>query len=123
MTYFHLGAEAHDMIMERGRPTDDTPHEIYDPRFNPEPAKEYAPGVTLLTRDGFKIGNAIIVKEAKGHTEGKTRLWLIETDFGNRCKMTTSALDELFTLGYIRDYDQWWEDRIEAITKVLRDDY
>ena len=100
--------------LKPGEPTDNIP---YDTDFNPRPATEIKPGVTLLTKDGRQIGNAIVV-ERNGHTSSfpgsrdYIPLWKIETDFGNRIdKITEQEIHTLFTLGFERDYRTWAEDR------------
>lgn len=89
-------------------------------------ATEMAPGVTLLTLDGAKIGNGIIVKEAKPPAAAVDylkatgqKMWIVETDFGNRCTLTTNEIHEFYGLGYQQDYDQWWDDRLATIQKTV----
>lgn len=86
-------------------------------------AKEIASGVTLMTKDGRTIGNAIVIgqtgntrkwKDPKSIKEVEP-IWLIETDFGNRAQLSTSEIHEWFHLGYQRDFDQWKVERINAI--------
>jgi hypothetical protein len=102
-----------------------------------ERATEIAPGVTLFTKDGAVIGNAIVVREV-----GQTRVWRndpasagipldspdavtlepvwqVETDFGNRLQPTTREIFTMWDLGYVQDYDQWWDDRLDIIKKSV----
>jgi hypothetical protein len=92
--------------------------------FGPDNATELAAGVTLMTLDGSKIGNAIIIKEViptgslVQYLAGTgQKLWLIETDFGNQVRCCDNEIHELFGLGYQTDYDRWWDDRLVAIQK------
>lgn len=93
-------------------------------------AKEIAPGVTLMTKDGRTIGNAIVVEQAtpcKLATIGglpeylektEQKLWLVETDFGNRTKLTDREIAEWFNLGFQQSYATWLEARSEALWKI-----
>lgn len=58
---------------------------------------------TLFTRDGRRMGNAIIIEEtrppqAAAEYLAKTgqKMWLIETDFGNYLRLTDNEIDEHF---------------------------
>lgn len=51
-------------------------------------------GLKLMTRDGRKIGNAIITKGTPHPRVGTA--WHIETDFGNTAVLTAVELAELF---------------------------
>jgi hypothetical protein len=114
-----------DNVLEFKRPKD-------DPQFreinvldllDAVQAKELAPGVTLMTKDGRTIGNAIVIKETEPSSEAMKdfirntgqKLWLIETDFGNRAKLTDNEINEWFHLGYPHDHDIWWDARLEKI--------
>lgn len=84
-------------------------------------AKEIAPGVTLMTKDGRTIGNAIVIRETTApaameylQSTGQ-KLWLIETDFGNRVSLCDNEIHDMFNLGYPRNYDSWWDARMEKI--------
>lgn len=108
--------------LQPGEPTDDTPHTV-----EPTPATKIAPGVTLHTKDGSKVGNAIIVKR-NGNTSsvpGITRdfipLWLVETDYGNQIPaMQESEILELWDLGFVSEYDHWWESRFKTIERNVK---
>ena len=87
---------------------------------DPKQATEIAPGVTLFTRDGSRIGNAIVVKEAETPEElrgclKKTgqKLWLLETDFGNNLRYSDNEIHEVFKLGYVQSHLEWTMDRRE----------
>lgn len=93
----------------------------------------------LFTRDGRRIGNAIIIREVQPHPEAahyftKTgqKLWLIETDFGNQLRFSDNEieehfyrLDELNELQQIHcentTYDEWSADRrrLQNSTRTL----
>jgi hypothetical protein len=85
-----------------------------------------AAGVTLLTLDGTKMGNAIIVKEVPPHpaaaeymAKTNQKNWLVETDFGNRMTLTTNEIHEFYGLGFQQDYDKWWDDRLDLIRRTV----
>ncbi len=109
--------DPYDRILKAGQPTDNVPDDV---DLTPTFATAIGPNVSLFTRDGSKIGNAVIIKQA-GHTSSfpgsrdYIPLWLIETDFGNRTKMSESGINTLFTLGYLRDHNRWWDDRLAII--------
>lgn len=81
-------------------------------------------GLPLATRDGRKIGNAVIVWSEPDTELG--RLYGVRTDFGNRAVLTRSELVELFHFGdqpddvaartqrqhelLARDAEDWGED-------------
>jgi hypothetical protein len=44
-------------------------------------------------------------------------VWQVETDFGNIAKLTEHEIRSNFFLGYIEDYDRWWDRRLELIKK------
>lgn len=85
----------------------------------------------LRTRDGRKIGNGIIIQEI---TEGlkpssaeyleqtSQKLWLVETDFGNRLRLTDREIDNYFfkpeelsehmrIMTTVHVYETWSRDR------------
>ena len=76
----------------------------------------------LHTKDGSKVGNAILYgAELSRYVKG-TVLNLVETDFGNRMKLSNNELHELYTVGPERDYEQWKTDRRKAQSKIIADD-
>lgn len=110
--------------LQPGEPTDDTPHDV-----EPTPATKIAKGVTLFTRDGSKVGNAIVVRRngsANVNIKGlnvSIPLWTVETDFGNRIPaMQESEIFERWDLGYVSDYDRWWDARHELVRQALEQD-
>lgn len=67
----------------------------------------------LHTKDSTKNGNAILVKEIeptgfgmKEYLKGRP-LWLVESDFGNRMKLTDREINEMFHRGPAADYSEW----------------
>jgi len=70
------------------------------------------PGVTLLTKDGGKIGNAIVVK-----FDEEKQAWLIQTDFGSRVHKTKAEIEADFKLGIKDDYTNWSGWQIMLIMK------
>ena len=65
----------------------------------------------LYTKDGSRVGNAILYGTELSRFVKGTVLNLVETDFGNRMKLNNNELEELYTVGPERDYDQWKYDR------------
>ena len=86
--------------------------------MNPDPQKalKIAVGVTLFTKDGSKMGNAIVTKIEEFNSRPRIH---IETDFGNNTSMFIETIEELFTLGFVRTHDEWWDDRLELIRKNI----
>lgn len=85
-------------------------------------ATELAPGVTLLTKNGGRIGNAIVIRGIPREEvltqsmlsyldETNQQMWLIETDFGNRTRFCTNELLAHFELGYQQEFKDWFADR------------
>lgn len=76
-------------------------------------------GTRLSTRDGRKIGNAIVIGAAsytpRTTTMSPLSCWLIETDFGNRLTLLEAELAELFYIDAPTDLDQWRIDRAEKV--------
>lgn len=122
-----------DPVLIAGEPTDHTPHTVKWSPHDPT-ATKIAPGVTLTTLDGAKVGNGIIVREittdkmnpfaVKGglpeylESTGQ-KLWLVETDFGNRMTLSTNEVHEFYGLGYQQDYETWWDERLQTIQKTV----
>jgi hypothetical protein len=101
-----------------GHPTDNIPHTV-----ELTPAEQLAPGVTLLTKDGAIIGNAIVVKKTRTalarNNDEPEPVWIVETDFGNRLRPTAREIFTMWDLGYVQDYDQWWDDRLDIIKRTV----
>lgn len=47
----------------------------------------------LHTKDGRKIGNAIVIGREQYH-------WILKTDYGNELKMTSEEIEECFYIAY-----------------------
>jgi hypothetical protein len=120
------------MSLAPGQPTDSEPHTVAHPasrRHDLPDATEIAPGVTLATRDGLQMGNAIVIKEVQPRSEQITqmlkakeqKLWLVETDFGNTARLTDGEIHELFVLSRQDDYDRWWGERMDAIQNTVNE--
>lgn len=83
--------------------------------------------ITLLTKDGKRTGNAIIIG---GEDDDPEYIFHVETDFGNRIKITAEELNEMFTLGRVCSYEEWDAARIRSrvgqtrsrIEAILKDD-
>lgn len=67
-------------------------------------------GTRLLTLDGTKIGNAIVVHHIQ---TSMTEFYLIETDFGNRLRMSLQNIDDHFgyDLEEEPDINRWFDNR------------
>lgn len=65
----------------------------------------------LWTNDPTKVGNGILYAKETSSYQPHVTLNLVETDFGNRMRLTDDELDELYTVGPERDYAQWRADR------------
>lgn len=78
-----------------------------------------ANGVTLLTKDGTKVGNAIWYGSEQHEELGYFHL--IETDFGNKMRLTIKEIHEWYSIGHMVDYDLWRADRLYLITKEPND--
>ena len=59
------------------------------------PTTTLAPGAQLCTKDGRKVGNAVITGEAVEHISGRF-VWPVTTDAGNTLYLNDSEIDELF---------------------------
>lgn len=65
--------------------------------------------LALVTKDGRKVGNAILYRIETDARLGK--LYSVETDFGNHMRLTKRELAEMFSLGLRTDYIRWRNDR------------
>lgn len=86
--------------------------------------------ITLNTRDGSRVGNAIIYGgETRWceHTHENVHVFLLETDFGNHMVLTWREIEELYTIGRYCDYQQWREERArltdESRTRTMGCDF
>jgi hypothetical protein len=91
-------------------------------------ATEVKPNITLTTKDGSRVGNGIVIKEVEPIQiatlleyldKTNQKMYLVETDFGNRMKLSTNEILELYNLGWEQNYDEWWAERISKIGKCL----
>lgn len=79
--------------------------------------------ITLLTKDGSQVGNAIIYGGDDGFNDNAIQMMIsttnfepkpifyVETDFGNHMKLTWREIEERFTIGKVMDYNQWKSER------------
>lgn len=74
----------------------------------------------LLTRDGARMGNAILT-EVSYCEKAKDFIFQLETDFGNVASLTYSELVSLFKFGVPMDYARWSSDRELAIANIDQD--
>lgn len=75
-------------------------------------AKELAKGVTLLTKDGRKIGNAIVISESP-----VDYFWVIQTDFGGIVRLSEKEIFNQFYLGFAANLAEWTSRHITQILK------
>lgn len=60
-------------------------------------------GKRLFTRDGRHVGNGIIKGRenvAYGHEGRYSRIWVVETDFGNTMRLGDPELESMYHLDY-----------------------
>lgn len=92
-------------------------------------------GTRLLTKDGRKLGNAIVIHEYivdDTQYEGKEpepKIWVIETDFGNIIRMNENQINDLWYINEPCEIEimmgeegggnlqRWMLDRERLITK------
>lgn len=83
-------------------------------------------GACLATRDGRRIGNAIILQRAEAPARTFTRdpqpCWVIETDFGNRLTLTETEIGGLFHICPPTDVERWRCDRTFALVASAQAD-
>ncbi len=117
-----------DNVIPFGQPTDNTPHDVQpiSDAMNRENATEIAPGVLLATLDGSKMGNGIVIKEISPHPSAakylaatNQKMWLIQTDFGNICRLSDNEIHEFYGLSWQSDYDEWWDARLALIKDTV----
>lgn len=66
--------------------------------------------VSLLTKNGERSGNAIIVSYDELHDH-----YAVETDFGNKMNLNRREIDEMFLIGRPMSYERWAADRKKKI--------
>jgi hypothetical protein len=69
----------------------------------------------LHTKDGRKIGNAIVV----GHG-GDEYNWEVKTDYGNILYLTNNDIDNLFYIAY-ESHDQDWIINCDETQKMMQE--
>ena len=72
-----------------------TPQQEPRPSWATGTTTTLAPGAQLCTKDGRKIGNAVITGEAVEHISGRF-VWPVTTDAGTTLYLNDSEIDELF---------------------------
>jgi len=76
-------------------------------------------GTVLLTKDGRKVGNAIVLRMETSY--GLTYN-VVKTDFGNIIKLKDSEIRELFYIDVPRvsehSLSSWMEDRARLLYRV-----
>ncbi len=71
--------------------------------------------LVLHTKDGSRVGNAIIYGGDVRYFEAKPgplHIFLVETDFGNKMRLTWNEINELFTISHVEDYQLWKQERL-----------
>lgn len=66
----------------------------------------------MKTRDGEKIGNAIVIK-----FDEEKQAWLIQTDYGSKVMFTEEQINESFKLGAIVPITEWRATQMSKIFK------
>jgi hypothetical protein len=98
------------------QPTDNEPHSVQKDwdmlEARSTEATELKPDTTLRTKDGRVMGNAIAIR-----WETTDRM-LVETDFGNRLKLTVLEIQSYFHLGFHQPYHEWAQARLEKIQNL-----
>ena len=80
----------------------------------------YRVGRVLLTKDGRRIGNAIIFKVNQHETLGIT--YELRTDFGNTSVMTADEIEGLFYTGDdVIDPSQYLAEQMQKLDKFTTD--
>jgi hypothetical protein len=76
-------------------------------------------GIILFTKDGRKIGNAIVIQERLWENFCDFNSYKIKTDFGNICWLTEDEIDELFYWDESKFESSLVKRFFEQIRKVL----
>jgi len=85
---------------------------------------------TLFTKDGRRTGNAIVIKEVQPKTEAlksflaqtNSKIYLLETDFGDRLEMSREEIERQFNWGPRTTYEEWAADRAELREQNMIED-
>lgn len=78
----------------------------------------YLKGTLLHTKDGSKVGNAIII-DVLSSIETSNDVFAVHTDFGNTSFYTKEEVDELYNISSIVDVETWQRDRFYARIKPI----
>lgn len=73
-------------------------------------AEDWKPKI-LWTDNGQRVGNGILYAKEPSKYRPEVMLNLVETDFGNRMRLTDEELDGYYTVGPETDYERWKSDR------------
>jgi hypothetical protein len=74
-------------------------------------------GQLLCTKDGRKVGNAIITGNFRSYN---TKFYRVVTDFGNYCELTKQEIKRLFWLGPV-NFDgmkERYKDQLELVSNM-----
>lgn len=82
--------------------------------------------ITLITKDGSKVGNAILYGGGTAmYTQPEPKeqvLFFVETDFGNHMQLSWAEIEELWTVGQAANYSRWRSDRDQLINEKMHVD-
>lgn len=80
----------------------------------PSPAETLTEGVVLHTKDGRKIGNAVILECAQDGEFGP--YYVCQTDFGNKARLTEGEIHDWFYVGTVADLVERRSDQQRLLT-------
>lgn len=90
-----------------------------------ERSRPWIVGDVLLTRDGRRVGNGVILHVEHRPFAGEVQtLYKCVTDFGNTMNLTTGELDELFhppSDERVTTFDRWFLDKTELLNSMYVD--
>lgn len=72
--------------------------------------------ITLLTKDGRKIGNAFVISLIND-PEIEIPTWLVQTEFGAKARLTEKEIEEQFHLGYVDTPCRYFETQLHKLLK------
>jgi len=89
------------------------------------PAAPLVPGTVLHTRDGRRIGNAVVLEVVPD--EGHGPVYGLQTDFGNRLLMTGAEVRGAFRVGPAGSLDRRARDQADLLAgrrpEIVPDDH
>lgn len=79
--------------------------------------------IILYTKNGTKYSNAILYGGEESMCENIGYIYFVESDFGNKMRLTLKEINERYTLGPVREYREWFKDRDAAINRSARHEF